>query len=263
MELNFKVYGLYEESKPDDIRYIGRTKNTIEKRLYFHIKGICYDKGHKSNWIKSVIEKGGIIKSTLLLDKLNEEESKQKEIELIALYKNSGYNLTNGTNGGDGLSMPTQETIEKIRKTKTGVSSIKKGKPLSFYVGEERAAIMNIQNSQRQIGKKLTEEHKEKIKNNSAKIWLGKKLPKEMVDKARATFKITASTEEFKIKRSTLSSKMIVQMDKNNNFIKDWPNMKMAAEFIKTSPSGISACCVGKIKSAAGFNWRFKNTNNN
>jgi hypothetical protein len=258
VELNFKIYALYDENKPKEIRYIGRTKNSIEKRLYFHIKGVKYDKGYKSNWIKSVLEKGGKIKTKLLLEGLTEEEGAQKEIEFIAQYKKEGYKLTNGTNGGDGLSMPTQETIEKIRKSQTGKISKLKGRKLEDIVGQERAAVMNIQNSQRQLGKKLTSEHKKNIKKNSAKIWLGKKLPKEMIDKSKTNRKIAVATEEFHKRRSILSSKPIVQLNNNGIFIQEWPNIKSASEFIGINRSGIGECCSGKRKSAGGYKWSYK-----
>ena len=112
MEPNFRVYVLFEKGKPEQIRYVGYTKWPVEKRLYFHVKSVSYDKtSYKSKWIRSVLKRSNEIETKMLFDGLTESEAKHKEIEVIAEFRSKGYKLTNGTNGGDGLSMPTQETI--------------------------------------------------------------------------------------------------------------------------------------------------------
>lgn len=50
----------------------------------------------------------------------------------------------------------------------------------------------------------------------------------------------------------------IVQLDKNGNFIKEWPSMKQAAKEFGVTLSSISACCNGKSKTSKNFIWRYK-----
>lgn len=53
--------------------------------------------------------------------------------------------------------------------------------------------------------------------------------------------------------------KPILQYNLNGNFIKEWEYVKQPIyEGIGTDYNGISACCLGKQKTANGFIWRFK-----
>ena len=52
--------------------------------------------------------------------------------------------------------------------------------------------------------------------------------------------------------------KKIIQYDLNMNFIKEWNSSKEAALQLNIYNSQISQCCTGKIKSAKGFIFKFK-----
>lgn len=51
--------------------------------------------------------------------------------------------------------------------------------------------------------------------------------------------------------------KSINQYDKNGNFIKKWDSIMQAERCLKISNTSISACCLGKKKSAGGYIWKF------
>ena len=51
--------------------------------------------------------------------------------------------------------------------------------------------------------------------------------------------------------------KPINQYDKNGNFIKKWDSIMQAERYLKISNTNISACCLGKKKSAGGYIWKF------
>jgi len=94
----YSIYGLSDNY--GIIRYVGKTKFSLEKRLKTHLKRL---KGndHRANWIR------GLLKSPLiqLLAETNEEKTANiLEILLIAFYKSFGCQLTNGTEGGTGGS---------------------------------------------------------------------------------------------------------------------------------------------------------------
>ena len=259
MSINYKIYALYASNKQGDIRYVGYTKGDIEKRLYFHKKSIKYENTHKDNWIKKVLNNEDDVKVLLIECGLTEIQAKKREIEYICDYKKNGYKLTNSTLGGDGLSRPTQETIDKIRKSKTGVSSKLKGKKLEDIVGIEKSIILNKENSKRQQGKILTKEHKEKIQNNSAKFWLGKKISKEHNEKLQNGYKVAVEHNPGLIEnRLKATRKPVIQMDRKNNVIHEWNSIQEAANFIEINRSGIGECCAGKRKSAGNFKWKYK-----
>lgn len=50
-------------------------------------------------------------------------------------------------------------------------------------------------------------------------------------------------------------SKKIVQLDINNNLIKEWETIKEAKETLKINH--ISACCRGERKTAGGYQWKY------
>lgn len=54
-------------------------------------------------------------------------------------------------------------------------------------------------------------------------------------------------------------AKPILQYDKTGNFIREWPGVRKAEEETAIYNSNISRCCSGKLKTAGGFVWRFKN----
>lgn len=53
-----------------------------------------------------------------------------------------------------------------------------------------------------------------------------------------------------------ISEKQIIQMDKEGNFIRDYPSVKIAAKINHIQASGLYAALNGKQKTCAGFTWR-------
>jgi len=54
--------------------------------------------------------------------------------------------------------------------------------------------------------------------------------------------------------------KKVLQYDLENNFIKEWNTAKEACLFYNFKDlNGVSACCLGKQKTAFGYKWKYKN----
>jgi hypothetical protein len=73
----------------------------------------------------------------------------------------------------------------------------------------------------------------------------------------------TPKSQEFKdnVSQTKLSkSTPVIQYDKNNNFIQEFPSQKSALEYLNKNinASGISGCICGRSKSAFGFIWKYK-----
>ena len=249
---NYKIYGLSSSENPDIIRYIGLTGLSLEKRLYFHLKSSKKPKTHKEFWITKVLKSGYSIISTLIEGDLLENIVKQKEIEYIKIFKSLGANLVNGTMGGDGVLSPTLEIRKKMGAKNIGRPSWNKGIPCSNDVKEK--------SRQKQLGKKLPQTQKDKIKKNNSKFWLGKKMTKEHIENSknskRKNYETNKNNKEYVRNWSLSRSKAIIQFDKNGNFIREWESIKKAENDLKISQ--ISACCCGKRKSAGGFTWKHK-----
>ena len=186
-------YVVYKHTFPNNKVYIGITsQKNPEVRWGKHGGGY---KNHYPIWY--AIQKYGWenIIHEIVYDNLSEDEAKQKEIELIALYNSTnhefGYNVSPG---GDSVSELTKIKLSKIHrghsvsedtKHKIGVANSKalKGRKLSNetkekirqgHLGKKYKPMSekgkeNIR--QAQLGKKLSEEHKQKIsKSNKGKI---------------------------------------------------------------------------------------------
>jgi len=112
---------IYTLSDPitNEIRYIGQTTTTLEKRLYYHIiESRTNNITRKINWIRSLVKKG-LEPKIELLDIGNWSDN---EIFWIEQFKACGFNLLNMTSGGDGTPnrIVREESRLKMSKTMTG-----------------------------------------------------------------------------------------------------------------------------------------------
>lgn len=169
-------YTVYMHICPNNKKYIGITKNNVEKR-WNHGRGyknciLFYNAINKYKW-ENIIHK-------ILYTNLAKEEASKKEIELIQKYKtfNSkfGYNICLGGIKGNIFSEETKIKIsertkeamknpiirEKLRQSRKNQESPMKGKKLS----EEHKAKL-VHNGM--LGKKHSEKSKELMKKNITK----------------------------------------------------------------------------------------------
>ncbi len=106
------IYSISTQEEPGNIRYVGKTKEAPKRRLKRHLSAHYLNGNYyKVNWLKSELKKSHtpIIE---IIDIVNEDEWEFWECYWIAQFKAWGFNLTNGTIGGDGIKL-TKEIIEK------------------------------------------------------------------------------------------------------------------------------------------------------
>jgi len=154
---------IYALKEPDtgEIRYIGKAKNP-QKRLSAHLSRAVSDRrvSHKNSWVMSLLNRR--LRPILeIIDEVSEEDWGPIEAAYIQFYREEGFDLVNGTFGGDGIAMRgdkhpmfgkhhSQETKEKLSKVKTGI-------PLPETARKKLVGNKNALNSNR------TEENREKI----------------------------------------------------------------------------------------------------
>lgn len=137
--MKVKIYCLYDPSI-SKIRYIGRTKSKLSKRLNEHIckaknhqKYYTCNGSHKNNWIKSLLKNGIRPKIKLLTEIEGWEESHIFEKKLIAKYLVK-YNLVNGDDRGPGkLSKNINKKTELIRVSKLKTYFNNEDNKTNFY----------------------------------------------------------------------------------------------------------------------------------
>lgn len=226
------IYGLYDP-RSDKLRYIGKT-NDFELRLWQHINDAKNgQRTHKSSWIRSLL-KINLIPAIKLLGYSTINSWKEDEKAWIEKAKKEGTDLTNLTDGGDGLigynhSEETKRKISDHNKRVGKTPPSQKGRKQSpEHIRKRVEARKNKDNyghsdkvkkkiSQNRkgknmgnthtLGRKHTKEWKEAQskrlsgENNPSYGKKGKKLSEETKAKMRAAHK----------KRNTKSSEMIIE----------------------------------------------------
>jgi nitrous oxide reductase accessory protein NosL len=143
------------------------------------------------------------------------------EKHYISLFKSWGFKLTNKNNGGGGCEKGIpKHTIESRKK----IGASKKGKTLS----NETKLKQSISN-------------KGISRNKGNSFAKGHILPLESISNI--------------VKKR---KKIIYQLDKQDNIIKEWPSIKEASLELKIQSSDINNCCKGKNKTAGGYKFKYK-----
>lgn len=218
--MEIKIYTLSSTRNPNIIRYVGKSKQKLSRRLSQHLcaakkaKETNYKLNYNYNWINKELSEGYeiIIEE---LDSVNFQENESWEwLEQywISQMKIWGFNITNLTDEGDGNKNQhfSKETIQKRAEKLRGI-------PRDL---ETRRKI-----SESHKGKILSEETKNKV-SNSIKELQGRK---------------------------------ILQYDLDGNKIKEWDCIVDAAKQLNIDKANIGHCCSHKENhnSAGGFIWRY------
>lgn len=107
----WSVYTLSDSRSPDDVRYIGITSQP-RRRLRDHKR--THTNTHRSRWVHSVLGAGADVVMVVIVDGLSRDDAISKEIEAIAQYREAGANLTNSTQGGDGVVGKTPRVLARM-----------------------------------------------------------------------------------------------------------------------------------------------------
>lgn len=171
MRLTTFIYALCEPGTRT-VRYIGKADDPV-KRLWAHLNKAKKENNHRNNWIRSLFAVGE--KPVLeILDEVDNAFWPQWEVAWIAYYREQGFDLVNGTAGGEGSNNPTPETRAKL-------CAAKQGKKHSFFgkrhSSEARAKMSAAKTGLRHpnFGKRPSEDTISKIKASNT----GKQRSKE------------------------------------------------------------------------------------
>lgn len=218
--MEIKIYTLSSTRNPDDIRYVGKTKQSLNRRLQGHktdakkYKSQSIFSNHNYNWINHEIESGYeiIISELDSRDFEDKEDWKWFEQYWISQLKAWGFHLNNLTDGGDG-NQNQKMSPQSIKRRADKIRGIPRDSETKKKISEAL------------FGRILTEEIKNKVK---------------------------ASVTE-------LQGKKINQFDLNGNLIKEWESISEAANALNIDRANIGHCCAHKLNhnTAGGFIWRY------
>ena len=106
-------------------------------------------------------------------------------------------------------------------------------------------------------------EHSLCAKEKISKAHIGKVFSKETREKMAKSATGRLLSKESKQKVSDYQSIAVLQFTKNNEFVKEWKSAREATQTLNIYQGGICKVCKGKLKTAGGFIWKYKNINNN
>lgn len=195
-----KIYHLTDNRYPTDIRYVGKTIKKLSERLSIHLsQSNLIDKSYKNNWIKSLLNEG--IKPIItLIEEVDDDIWVEREMYWISHYKSNGFNLTNSTDGGEGMNNPTEETRKKLSEASKGERNPnfgkKRTKEINDKINDVRICI-----------------HTEETKNKLSKFNKGKIISKETRQKISESNKGRIHTDETKHKMSESNKGKIISQE--------------------------------------------------
>lgn len=249
MENNCIVYYLANSNEPINIRYIGYTSKTLKHRLWHHLNTSKRLITHRDKWVNKSINDGHTILIIPIETNLSAEEAIKKEVYYIKKYRNEGYNLTNATDGGEGVVNPSLESRQKISEKNKGRQT-----RLGAVLSEETKEKIR----QKRLGSKSSPETKKKISEAGKNRKHSEKTLNKMSEIQKTIQKGKKFPMHGTLKAIEINKKPVLQFDKNNNFIKEWDYVGGAALFYNIHKTAISSVCRGKSKTAAGFIWKYK-----
>src|SRR5208337_3042296 len=91
-----------------EVRYLGKSIDP-KSRFYHHVYEAPKCRTHKERWINNLLKQNLKPVLTVLVE-VPIVEWEKWERHYIAEFRELGYRLTNGTDGGDGLENPSIET---------------------------------------------------------------------------------------------------------------------------------------------------------
>lgn len=234
---NYVVY--CHTLKKDGRKYIGITGQAPKKRWK-------YGAGYTS-YFRNAIKKYGWnnFEHTILYENLTEQEAIDKEIELIKeldlTNRDKGFNICSGGQGTNGYVF-NEKDIEKMRISHLGKKLTEEQKQkISLSLREHYSHIPKKPKplpkpKGRIAGFHLSEKTKEKLRQAN----IGKKQSQETIEKR---------AEKLSIKVDMLSL--------DNKYIKTFQSISEASRYINGSSSHITEVCKGKRISANNYKWRY------
>lgn len=235
---NFYIYfHITEDTK--EIFYVGKGKDYRAKR-----------KGGRGKLWENIVKKHGY-EIEYLHTNISEKEAFELEVYYINKIGRRDLGLgplINFTNGGEGSSghILTQEHKDKI------------GKSLKGRIFSEEHIRKNIESK---LGKKRPEEFCKKMSEIRKGTTASDETRKKLSEAGKGRVHSEESKNKIKISNKISAKskyKPIIQMDLENNIIKEFQSITEASEKTKLDKSRISKCCKGNAKTTGGFKWKFK-----
>lgn len=222
--MNTKIYKLVCEKTPN-IVYIGITKTSLLLRLFHHFQQSILAPDENSNKSLWVLENWRILKIEEIEEVNSRDDARKREAFFVLDYIQKGFNVLNDTY----KQVCVYENDGNLIDICTSIEN------LSSKYRLHRTVIHRSLNSLKPIkGLRLIRYNPSNFKN-----------------------KIVEYVKEIR-------GRVVFQYDLNNNFIKEWSNIRQAGLSVNGKKStGIIGCAKGRLKTAYGYIWKYDKINQN
>lgn len=208
-----------------ECRYVGKTVQRLNKRLYKHKYNKRKNPSHKNSWLIRLEDKGILDDVKIeLIEECDVSILNDREIFWIAKFKDDGHKLTNMAEGGDVGSLGYKHSDEAIKKISEA--------------GKRRKGYKHTDEAKKNISKSLIGNDRHKGCNHS------EKTKKQISETKKGVVSWNAQT--------------ILQLDKEDNIINEWRSASDAAKNLGLSQGNIWSVINGDRNTCGGFKWKLK-----
>jgi len=249
-----KIYSLICP-RTNEIKYIGKTIQSLSKRLKNHMHPTQKDGSYRANWIRELKE-DSLKPSIQLIEECEETIWEEREMYWIGFYSNlfTLVNYTKGGNGGHHVKISTKEKLSLTYKEKWKNNEYRKGmSTMSKEMWEDEHHVKKMSDIKKEHWQ--DGEYREKMVEVAKEMWKSEdyrknRLTDDSIEKmSQAKLGISLS-DNHKDNIGKASKKMWEEnRDKliETRFKKvviiegvEFDSVKCAAEYYKVHPSTIS-----------------------
>lgn len=236
------------DPRTNEVRYIGKTKKTLYRRLSEHITTSKNLKDHRSKWIQSLVQQNFHPKIEVL-DTCQEENWQETEKFWISILKFLGVDLVNQNEGGYGNNGHrfSQESKRKISMSLTGKKQSKE--TIEKRSSQMRGRKLSAEHIAKCVATRISRQYKmsDSLKLKISNFNKNKKLSEDH----KAILKYHAQLNNAK------NSKKVAQYSLNGQLLGVYSCAREASLITNANISNIRLCCKNKRKRAGGFLWKF------
>jgi hypothetical protein len=200
----------------------------------------AYEKSRRSDWWKKIVLKTDY-RVEIIIDDVSPDFAKEKEKEFIQLYGRRDLktgSLVNMTNGGDGM---INLIFTKQHRERLSISAKKR------IVTEEQ----KIKLRQSRIGRKLSQEHKDKISQ-----YMKRYIATDSLRAFRSDRMLKNNPSKGKLGVNSKGFKGYIAAYKNGFLYGIYEGVYDAARNLNNSPTNINRCITGKGKTSKGYTYK-------
>lgn len=214
---NMEIF-IYTLANPitKEVRYVGKTNN-LKVRFWHHLK--TKKNTHSSSWIKS-LKNQGLKPEMEILEKCDLSNWEFLEKYWISQFKAWGFNLTNLTDGGEGMCGYSHTDIAKEK-----MSYARKGKSTIWSIGRipwNKDRVYSEEERKKMSEDQMDKKHSDATKQKFSELRLGVPHNEEWNKNiSKALSKVQLGKKRGKYKDSELRDNAIREYKKTKQGIED------------------------------------------